>query len=63
MNDAMEDYSMAGRFKMRARGIRNSGQTLVEAAVWGTTDVAEASNSLKAFLGRAVLKTQGGIEP
>jgi len=63
MNDAMEDYSMAGRFKMMARGIRNSGQTLFEAAVWGTTDVAEASNSLKAFLGRAVLKTQGGIEP
>jgi exosortase/archaeosortase family protein len=63
MNDAMEDYSMAGRFKMMARGIRNSGQTLFEAAVWGTTDVAEASNTLKAVLGRAVLKTQGGIEP
>lgn len=55
INHAMEDYSMAGRFKMMTRGIRNSGQTLFEAAVWGTTDVAAASKSLEAFLSQALV--------
>lgn len=50
MDYATEDYSIAGRFKMMRWGIRNSGQTLVEAAVWGTTDVVEAAESLRSLL-------------
>lgn len=45
-----EEYTLKGRWKVVSKGIRNQGQTLIEAAVWNTSDVAAASSSLAAFL-------------
>lgn len=55
IDHAIGDYSLAGRLEMMRMGIRNSGQTLLEAAVWGTTDVAAASGTLKQFLSQALV--------
>lgn len=53
-----EEYTLKGRLKVVGRGIRNQGQTLIEAAVWNTSDVAAASSSLASFL-RANIDTAG----
>ncbi len=45
-----EDYTLRGRWKVVSKGIRNQGQTLIEAAVWNTRDVERAANSLATFL-------------
>jgi exosortase len=45
-----EDYTLKGRWKVVSKGIRNQGQTLIEAAVWNTSDVKSAANSLAIFL-------------
>jgi hypothetical protein len=47
-----EEYTLKGRWKVVTKGIRNRGQTLLEAAVWNTTDVAAAANTLSSFLAR-----------
>jgi hypothetical protein len=39
------------------KGIRNRGQTLLEAAVWNTTDAATATDTLATFLTRAMEET------
>ena len=49
-----EEYTLKGRWKTVTQGIRNRGQTLLEAAVWNTTDVATAANTLAAFLASAI---------
>ena len=49
-----EEYTLKGRWKVVTMGIRNRGQTLLEAAVWNTTDVATAANTLASFLTRAM---------
>ncbi len=53
---ATADYSLMGRVNMMMMGIRNSGQTVVEAAVWGTTDVNQAKESLAGYLKRSLIK-------
>jgi hypothetical protein len=45
-----EEYTLEGRWKFVTKGMRNRGQTLLEAAVWNTADVATAANTLAAFL-------------
>jgi exosortase len=45
-----EGDTLRGRWNVVAKGIRNRGQTLLEAAVWNTTDVTTASNTLAEFL-------------
>ena len=45
-----EEYTLQGRWKVVTKGIRNQGQTLIEAAVWNTNDVPQAANSLATFL-------------
>ena len=49
-----EEYTLKGRWQVVTKGIRNRGQTLFEAAVWNTTDVATAANTLAAFLARTM---------
>ena len=49
-----EDYTLRGRWKVVSKGIRNQGQTLIEAAVWNTRDVDGAANSLATFLNATV---------
>jgi len=49
-----EEYTLKGRWKVVTKGIRNRGQTLLEAAVWDTTDVATAANTLSGFLARTM---------
>jgi hypothetical protein len=49
-----EEYTLKGRWKVVTKGIRNRGQTLLEAAVWNTTDVATAANTLAGFLARTM---------
>jgi len=49
-----EEYTLKGRWKVVTKGIRNRGQTLLEAAVWNTTDVATAANTLADFLARTM---------
>jgi exosortase/archaeosortase family protein len=49
-----EEYTLEGRWKVVTKGMRNRGQTLLEAAVWNTTDVAAAANTLAAFLVRTM---------
>lgn len=49
-----EEYTLKGRWKVVIKGIRNRGQTLLEAAVWNTTDVAAAANTLAGFLARTM---------
>lgn len=49
-----EEYTLKGRWNLVTKGIRNRGQTLFEAAVWNTTDVATATNTLAAFLARTM---------
>lgn len=56
MDYSTEDYTISGRFRMMQLGIRNTGQTLIEAAVWGTTDVETASKTLKRFLQQSLVK-------
>jgi hypothetical protein len=52
-----EEYTLKGRWKVVTKGIRNRGQTLLEAAVWNTTDVAAATATLATFLTRAMEET------
>ena len=47
---------------MMQLGIRNTGQTLIEAAVWGTTDVEAASNTLKRFLQQSLVMSGPEVE-
>ena len=54
---ATADYSLIGRMNMMLMGIRNSGQTLVEGAVWGTTDTEEASEVLSRYLRNSLVTT------
>ena len=49
-----EEYTLKGRWKVVTKGIRNRGQTLLEAAVWNTTDVPTAANTLAGFLARTM---------
>lgn len=49
-----EEYTLKGRWKVVTMGIRNRGQTLLEAAVWNTTDVDTAANALGSFLKRTM---------
>ena len=49
-----EEYTLKGRWKVVTKGIRNRGQTLLEAAVWNTTDVGTAANTLAGFLARTM---------
>jgi len=49
-----EEYTLKGRWKVVTKGIRNRGQTLLEAAVWNTTDVSTAANTLAGFLARTM---------
>jgi len=49
-----EEYTLKGRWKVVTKGIRNRGQTLLEAAVWNTTDAATAADTLATFLTRAM---------
>jgi hypothetical protein len=42
--------SSQGRWAAVAVGVRNRGQRLLEAAVWGTDNVAEASQALQRYL-------------
>jgi hypothetical protein len=48
------EYTLKGRWKVVTKGIRNRGQTLLEAAAWNTTDVAAAANTLADFLARTM---------
>jgi hypothetical protein len=45
-----EEHTLKGRWKLVTKGIRNRGQTILEAAVWNTTDVATAAKTLGTFL-------------
>jgi len=45
-----EEYTLLGRWKVVTKGIRNQGQTLIEAAVWNTDDVPQAASTLSTFL-------------
>lgn len=45
-----ENYTLQGRWNVVRKGIRNRGQSLIEAAVWNTTDVSLAANELTKFL-------------
>ena len=45
-----EEHTLKGRWKLVTKGIRNRGQTILEAAVWNTTDVATAAKNLGTFL-------------
>lgn len=56
-----EEYTLRGRWKVVSKGIRNQGQTLIEAAVWNTSDLAAASNSLAAFL-RTNIDSNGALQ-
>ena len=62
MDYSTEDYTISGRFRMMQLGIRNTGQTLIEAAVWGTTDVEVASNTLKRFLQQSLVMSGPEVE-
>jgi len=42
--------SSQGRWAAVAGGVRNRGQRLLEAVVWGTENVAEASTALQRYL-------------
>jgi len=46
--------SLGGRWQSVASGTRNRGQRLLEAAVWGTDNVAEASVSLQQYLEKSL---------
>ncbi len=48
------DSSMSGRWAAVASGMRNRGQRLLEAAVWGTENVAVASATLQKFLEQSI---------
>ena len=50
----MMESSMSGRWASVASGMRNRGQRLLEAAVWGTENVAEASATLQRFLEQSI---------
>jgi hypothetical protein len=52
-----EEYTLKGRWKVVTKGIRNRGQTLLEAAVWNTTNAATAADTLATFLTRAMEET------
>jgi hypothetical protein len=52
-----EEYTLKGRWKAMTHGIRNRGQTLIEAAVWNTDDIPSAANSLAQFLARTLEST------
>ena len=53
--DAERPYdSLLGRWEAVKNGSRNSGQSLLEAAVWDTDDPAAAAETLRQFLERAV---------
>lgn len=49
-----ENTSLNGRWASVASGVRNRGQRLLEAAVWGTDNVADASAGLRRFLDQAI---------
>lgn len=46
----MGEYTLQGRWHNVKMGIRNRGQTVIEAAIWNTTDVPRALESLQSFL-------------
>jgi len=48
------ESSMSGRWAAVASGMRNRGQRLLEAAVWGTENVADASATLQRFLEQSI---------
>ncbi|MEI8292368.1 MAG: exosortase/archaeosortase family protein [bacterium] len=54
------EYTLKGRWEIVKKGIRNRGQTALEAAVWGTSDVSSAANSLTSFMTLALEKAQEG---
>jgi exosortase len=54
MESSSGNTSMSGRWDSVASGMRNRGQRLLEAAVWGTDNVFEASASLQRFLEQAI---------
>ena len=54
MELASGDTTLGGRWKSVAQGTRNRGQRLLEAAVWGTDNVVEASSALQRFLEQAI---------
>lgn len=45
-----EGYTLKRRWQSMTNGTRNQGQTLLEAAVWNTTDVEGAAKTLAKFL-------------
>ena len=50
-----ENYTLQGRWNVVRKGIRNRGQSLIEAAVWNTTDVSLAANELTKFLSHVMV--------
>ena len=55
--------SLGGRWMSVANGMRNQGQRLLEAAVWGTDNVAEASAALQRFLDQAIESSAPSPKP
>jgi exosortase len=49
-----EDYTTQGRWNIVKKGIRNRGQRLLEAAVWDTDNVEQATDTLTRFLEKIV---------
>lgn len=54
METGSGNTSLGGRWASVASGMRNQGQRLLEAAVWGTDNVDEASAALQRFLEQAI---------
>ena len=57
------ESSMSGRWAAVASGMRNRGQRLLEAAVWGTENVADASATLQRFLEQSIEFPSGATKP
>lgn len=55
--------SLQGRWTSVVRGTRNRGQRLLEAAVWGTDNVAEASASLQQYLEKSIESGASASQP
>jgi hypothetical protein len=55
--------SSQGRWAAVANGVRNRGQRLLEAAVWGTDHVAEASVALQRYLEQSLETGTPTVQP
>jgi hypothetical protein len=63
METGSGNTSLGGRWASVASGMRNQGQRLLEAAVWGTDNVDEASAALQRFLEQAIESSAPSPKP